>query len=113
MDKRTKRELARKRLIIHSVLCVVLPPVGMLLVWRNRYPRRMKLLMTLGATIVLTAMFSIGLRMRPIEEIEPTPVSAAYEAQEQTVQPADTPVDMQTAAPAQDEGIVAPANPNG
>lgn len=78
MENRNKRELAKKRLILHSVLCVLLPPVGMLLVWRNRYKSQMKLLMTFVSTLVLMLMFSIGMRLQPPEDIVPTPMSAGY-----------------------------------
>ena len=45
MENRAKRELARKRFIVHSVLCALVPPLGMLLVWRSRYESKKKLLM--------------------------------------------------------------------
>lgn len=114
MENRAKRELARKRLIIHSVLCAVLPPLGMLLVWRSRYQSRMKLLMTLGATLVLMVMFSIGLSMREPEPIVPPAISASYSGQTTEAEPTPAPAAEPTPAPAViDEGFVAPANPNG
>ena len=76
MENRAKKELARKRLIIHSVLCALLPPVGMLLVWRSRYRSRFKLLMTLGSTLVLMIMFCVHLGMREPEKIVPPVISA-------------------------------------
>lgn len=112
MENRAKKELARKRFIIHSVLCALVPPIGMLLVWRNRYPNRTKLLMTLGSTLILAIMFSIGLRLQKPEEITATPMSATYantettETQQEQTMPAETP------SPAEDS-YVAPANPNG
>ena len=122
MDNRAKKELARKRLIIHSVLCALLPPVGMLLVWRSRYQSKFKLMMTAGSTLVLMLMFIIALAGRAPEEIVPPVLSAGYANTQQEVQytqPAESGYSTPyyptvTPAPATgDEGFVAPANPNG
>ena len=118
MESRNRRELAKKRFIIHSVLCVVLPPVGMLLVWRNRYRGQVKLAMTFCSTLILMLMFCIGLRLQPPEEIVPTPMSAAYmnqsEEPEATASPSGyiTP-DFSNIQPANPDDYVAPANPQG
>ena len=123
MENRAKKELARKRLIIHSVLCALLPPVGMLLVWRSRYQSRFKLLMTLCSTLVLMAMFCVHLGMREPEKIVPPVISAGYAQQAQQMQQAEQPAQTDyvpspavvTPAPPVviDDFFVAPANPNG
>lgn len=119
MENRAKREMAKKRMIIHSVLCAVLPPVGMLLVWRSRYASRKKLLMTLASTLVLMLMFSIGLALQEPEKIEPPALSAGYVQQQQSYsepepEPAPAPIAQETPAPQVfEEDFVAPANPNG
>lgn len=132
MENRAKKELERKRLIIHSVLCALLPPAGMLLVWRSRYRSSLKLIMTLGATLALTVIFSIGFSLQKPEEIVP-PTRAAGAQQpaveqsagqipslwpENNAAPAPTPApgdDYILSDPlwTEDESFVAPANPNG
>ena len=127
MENRAKRELARKRMIIHSVLCAALPPAGMLLVWRSRYPGRQKLLMTLASTLVLTLIFCVALAFREPEPITPPAVSADF-AQQMTQQAAPQEELPSEAAPAPvlqpddatapvpevlDDSFIAPANPNG
>ena len=121
MENRAKRELARKRFIIHSVLCALVPPIGMLLVWRSRYESKKKLLMTLASTLVLMLMFTVGLALQEPEKIEPPALSAGYaypqndytepEPVQEAPQSPETPVE--TAPQTFEENFVAPANPNG
>ena len=123
MENRAKRELARKRFIIHSVLCALVPPIGMLLVWRSRYESKKKLLMTLASTLVLMLMFTVGLALQEPEKIAPPALSAGYaypqydytEPEPEPVpaapQAPETPVE--TAPQTFEENFVAPANPNG
>jgi len=120
MENRQKKELARKRMIIHSALCALVPPAGMLLVWRNRYPKKTKLLMTLCSTAVLTLMCCVYLALQEPEEIVPPVYSAGY-ANSQTQQEQQAQEEIYTEPAAQetpqpeaiDDSFVAPANPNG
>lgn len=123
MENRAKRELARKRFIIHSVLCALVPPLGMLLVWRSRYESKKKLLMTFASTLILTIMFTVGLALQEPEKIEPPALSAGYaypqnsytepvsEPAPEIPQTPETPVE--TEPQTFEENFVAPANPNG
>jgi len=117
MENRVKKELERKRLIIQSVLCALLPPVGMLLVWRSRHPGRRKLMMTLCSTLVLMLMFCVGLALQEPEEIRPPVHSAGFAQTQDEAEPEQDPYIQQpeiTPAPEIiDDTFVAPANPNG
>jgi len=130
MENRTKTRLARQRLILMLVLCAALPPLGMVLVWRSRYPRRGKLVLSVLSTLILTLMISGGLRLRKPEDIVPPSLSATYINTEPTAAPdlgLSTPAPAFGEAPVSggtdpgvidtgttDDGVVvAPANPNG
>lgn len=118
MENRAKREMAKKRMIIHSVLCALLPPAGMLLVWRSRYESKKKLIMTLASTLVLMLMFSVYLALQEPEKIEPPALSAGYAQQQTYTEPQSAPepepvVEITPAPQVFEEDFVAPANPNG
>ena len=127
MENRQKAKLARQRLVIQLILCAVLPPVGMVLVWRSRYPRRGKVMLSVVSTLILMLMISGALRLRKPEDIVPPSLSATYvntETVEATPAPAyaaETPAPAWGEPPASDTDtgatddglIVAPANPNG
>ena len=123
MENRNKAKIAKQRLILQLALCAVLPPLGMILVWRSRYPRRGKVLLSVVSTLILMLMISGGLRLRKPEDIVPPSMSATYVNTEVTPAPAYL---SETPAPAWgdgsgnttdtetiDDGVVAPANPNG
>lgn len=117
--QRKQTTLARNRLIVIVLLCVLVPPFGMLLVWRNRYNRRAKLALTLFSTMALTLIFTIILLLQPPEEIVPTPMSASYMNQIDEPQATSAPdtgyitPDFSNIQPSNPDDYVAPANPQG
>ena len=123
MESRNRRELAKTTFIVHIVLCTLVPPLGMLFVWRNRYHRPVKLVMTFCSTLILMLMFSIGLRLQAPEEIIPTPMSASYMNQNQEPEATTSPssgyvtpdfgnIQSGDSDPSGDD-YIAPANPQG
>ena len=109
MDAREKQKRSQKRFYVLLALCVFLPPVGLLLVWRGRYKQRAKLCFTLLSTLVMMGMCSLYIRLLPPEEIAPALISAStLDAEETDVYSASP-----TQAPSEDSTLVAPANPNG
>lgn len=122
MEARNRKEMARKRLIVLTVLCFVLPPVGMLLAWRGRYNRLGKLIFSAIGMLSLMLIVSVCLRLRPPAEIVPPSVSASYyaETQTQTQTNMTAPADPNAIAPSDtiidtsgEGSFVAPANPAG
>ncbi len=118
MENRARREMERKRTILLGVLCAVVPPIGIILVWRNRYPIAKKAIFTAGATVMLTLILTAYLAITAqAPQIRPVPVRAGL----QNVQSEPTPEPMAeiipdafliTPAPGT-EDYIAPANPNG
>ncbi len=118
MDARNRKEAARKRLIVLTVLCVVLPPIGMLLAWRGRYNNIGKLIFSALGTLSLMLLVMLGLSFRKPAEIVPTAMSATYiDAQSDAAaaassgQTAEAPTDTVIDTSGEDT-FVAPANPN-
>lgn len=94
-----------RRTIVQLLLLVLLPPVGLALLWRNaRYPLRGQLLLSLLATLSLTCMLVFGFSRAPQEVIAPAPVAPAPAA---TATPEPTP----TPSPEELAALAAAANP--
>lgn len=111
MDTRKNDRVARQRLIVQLILCVLLPPIGMILVWRSRYPRRGKLVLSLLSSLILTFMISFALSTRPPEDIAPTPMSATYANTDTGAGVVPGTVPQNPADPIPTTPTVAPANP--
>ncbi|MDI9505194.1 MAG: hypothetical protein GX246_02910 [Clostridiales bacterium] len=106
--KAPRRKGPSKRMLLTILLCILLPPVGLVLLWGGvKCPVRGKLLLTLISALILVAMFTTFLvRRERAVTIIPQPVIPHVLA---TPTPA-------AAAPAPDmqvpQGII-PANPMG
>lgn len=112
MEERVKRELARKRAILLTVLCILLPPLGVLLVWRNRLSVARKAARTVLATVSLTIALTIALTVTRVpEDLRPAPVSASTLSGNNLTSLQEGGTDTQP-TPAPDDGYVAPSNPN-
>ena len=107
--KAPRRKGPSKRMILAILLCIILPPVGLVLLWGGvKCPIRGKLLMTLISALILVALFTAFLvRRERAVTIIPQPVIP---------QTAATPTP--TAAPVPVPGIqvpqgIIPADPMG
>ena len=117
LKQQEKARRKRKRLITLLVLCTVLPPVGMLLMWRSTNRTRAKVLFSVYGTLLLMLMISGILRLMPAKEIEVTTVPAGYLNTQLAPQTTPEPEDYYYQPPEYpeedpDDIFVAPANPN-
>lgn len=91
---RMQRE-AGKRLAILAVLCLLLPPVGLICLWRSRHTRTpVRLALSLEALLMMVLVLSLVRPHAGVSGVTPTPVRAdrvGYLAAvpQQTAQPDD------------------------
>lgn len=113
-----RRRASGARLWVTASLCALLPPVGLVLLWRRlRCPMRGKMLLSAVALVSMTLILSAYIARRQQSEIY-VPQQAAqqliiddYTAQDAATAAPQAP--SQTAALAQPDATPAPANPAG
>ncbi len=108
----------RASLLLIAALCVLLPPLGLIILWRSsRIAQPMRLLMSLAATASMTLIFSLSMAngvpadygIRPIPVV---PTTAGYGASSDAALQTSAGYEDSSVAPAQPDGSV-PAQPDG
>lgn len=99
---------------VTALLCVALPPVGLVLLWGfTRCPLRGKLLLTLVSALIMTSLLTLYMlrnQTAPPTVPEPPVVTYGIPTPEPTPTPSPSPTPAPSATPALPPGVV-PANP--
>ncbi len=118
-----RRNKPSARVWVAVLLCALLPPLGLIVVWRGlRLPVRGKVLISLVALLSMTIMLSTYIGMQQNSGILiPQQATGQYAVNDYTsaagatvtATSAATPAPSETPAPAEPEMTPAPANPFG
>ena len=101
---RTQRE-AGKRLAILAGLCLILPPVGLVCLWRSRHTGMpVRLALSTMSLLMMVLMLSLIRPREQVTGVQPTPVRATQvgylaAAPQATVQPSDFNVNYSSDTP--------------
>jgi hypothetical protein len=113
-----RRNKPSARVWVAVLLCVLVPPLGLVMLWRGvRCPVRGKLLITAVAFVSLTVMLTVYIRYQMTSGILVPQQAAGQFAENDYTGAAGASVTAATAtatpAPAEPSETPAPANPNG